>query len=77
MNTTLYRKVYQLHKIKKKKIRWFKQAKGYGPEIMAQKLATMKRFLTMAKNDDYRMIYLDETMFTRSTIRDEEWTRPK
>ena len=37
----------------------------------------MKGQLTRAKNDGYRMIYLDETMFTRKTIKDEEWSRPK
>ena len=37
----------------------------------------MKRQLTIAKNQEYRVIYLDETMFTRKTIRNEEWTLPK
>ena len=36
----------------------------------------MKRLLTRAKNDGYRMIYIDETMFTRSTLPDTEWARP-
>ena len=31
----------------------------------------------MAKNDGYRIIYLDETMFTRKTVIDSEWTLPK
>ena len=31
----------------------------------------------MAKNDGYRIIYLDETMFTRKTVVDAEWTLPK
>ena len=75
MNTALLRRVYRTHKIKKKKYRWFKQAKGMTQEVLNQKLATMKRQLTMAKNEGYRMIYLDETMFTRKTVRNEEWTR--
>ena len=37
----------------------------------------MKRQLTMAKNDGYRMIYLDETMFTRKTVPEAEWALPK
>ncbi|MAJ97176.1 MAG: hypothetical protein CMI56_00990 [Parcubacteria group bacterium] len=37
----------------------------------------MKRLLTMAKNDGYRMVYADETMFTRKTCPDKEWTRKK
>ena len=37
----------------------------------------MKRLLTMTKNDGYRIIYIDETMFTRKTVPDTEWTLPK
>ena len=37
----------------------------------------MKRQLTKAKNDGYRIVYLDETMFTRKTVADAEWSRPK
>ena len=39
-------------------------------------LARMKRQLTMAKNDGYRIVYLDETMFTRKTVADLEWALP-
>ena len=38
---------------------------------------TMKRQLTRAKNDGYRIVYIDETCFTRKTVADTEWTRPK
>ena len=31
----------------------------------------------MARNQGYRVIYIDETMFTRKTLRLEEWTLPK
>ena len=31
----------------------------------------------MARNQGYRIVYLDETMFTRKTLRDIEWTLPK
>ena len=37
----------------------------------------MKRQLTRARNDGYRIIYIDETMFTRKTITGAEWSRPK
>ena len=47
------------------------------PEKTRKELARMKRQLTMAKNDGYRVIYLDETMFTRKTVSCEEWTLPK
>ena len=29
----------------------------------------------MAHNDGYRIVYLDETMFTRKTVADTEWAR--
>ena len=31
----------------------------------------------MARNGGYRIVYLDETMFTRKTVVDVEWTLPK
>ena len=31
----------------------------------------------MAKRDNYRIIYLDETCFTRKTVQDTEWALPK
>ena len=36
----------------------------------------MKRQLTRAKRDGYRIIYLDETMFTRKSVADTEWALP-
>ena len=41
-----------------------------------QALANMKRALTKAKRDKYRIIYLDETMFTRKTVAGAEWALP-
>ena len=35
----------------------------------------MKGQLTRARNENYRIIYLDETMFTRKTLHSAEWTR--
>lgn len=37
----------------------------------------MKRLLTRARNDGCRIIYIDETVFTRKTCLDIEWTREK
>ena len=30
----------------------------------------------MAKNEGYRFVYLDETMFTRKTVAETEWALP-
>ena len=77
MNPTLLRQVYRLHGIKKKKFRWYKQAPGMTEEERRRDIGRMKRQLTMARNDGYRMVYLDETMFTRKTVVDVEWNLPK
>ena len=37
----------------------------------------MIRQLAKAKKDGYRIVYLDETCFTRKTMTDTEWTLPK
>ena len=37
----------------------------------------MKRQLTRVKNEGYRIIYIDETMVTRKTVPDAEWSRPR
>ena len=37
-------------------------------------MARLKRQLTMAKRDGYRLVFLDETMFTRKTLVETEWT---
>ena len=76
MNPTLLREVYRRHGIRKKKYRWVKVVKDTDEDSRRHDLARMKRQLTMAKNDGYRIIYLDETMFTRKTVSDTEWTLP-
>ena len=68
MNPTLLRKIYHQHKIKKRSLRWFKQPKDRDQEKERQQLTTMKRLLTKARNDGFRIVYLDETCFTRSTM---------
>ena len=37
----------------------------------------MKRLLTRAHNDGYRVLYIDETCFTRTSMPKVEWCRPK
>ena len=77
INATLLREVYRRHGIKKKKIRWTKTAKEYDPALAQRQLITMKRLLTRARNDGFRLVYIDETMFTRKTCPDMEWARQK
>ena len=77
MNPTLLREVYRRHGIKKKRYRWYKVDKNATEESRRLDLARMKRQLTMARNEGYRVVYLDECMFTRKTVVDAEWTLPK
>ena len=37
----------------------------------------MKRQLTMARRDNFRIVFCDEKMFTRSSVPKSEWTLPK
>ena len=77
MNTALLRLVYRKHGIKKKKLQWYKQAKGMTPEHKIKLLSTVKQLLTKAKKDGYRIVYIDETMFTSKTLPETEWSLPK
>ena len=76
LNPTLLSQVYRLHRIKKKKLRWYKVAPNLDEDQRRRELGTMKRALTIAKREGYRIIYLDETMFTRKTVADTEWALP-
>ena len=40
-------------------------------------MTTMKRELTKARNEGRKIIYIDETMTTRKTVPEQEWTRRK
>ena len=76
MNTALIRKVYAMHKIKKKKYRYHKQPKDNDPAKQKQLLTTMKQMLTKATKAGYRLVYIDETCFTRKTMVDTEYALP-
>ena len=39
--------------------------------------ARLRRQLDKVRNEGYRVIFIDETMFTRKTLRNEEWSLPK
>ena len=77
MNPTLLRQVYRLHGVKKKKYRWYKTPAAGDPNERRQQLTTMKAQLTKARNQGYKIVYADETMFTRKTVPDADWSRPK
>lgn len=47
------------------------------PAVKTKLLAVVKRGLTRARNLGFRIVYIDETMFTRKTVPLAEWTLPK
>ena len=77
MNPTLLGQVYKEHKIRKKRFIFVKAAPNQDPDKRAQELATIRRKRTRAKNEGRRIIYIDETVFTRTTVAKAEWSRPK
>ena len=74
INRTLLRQIYVRHGIKKKCLKWYKQAVNRDPEKERQQYITMKRQLTKAKNDGYRVVYIDEICFTRTTVPKTEYS---
>ena len=77
MNRTLLRKIYKIHGIRKKRYRWTKKAKGMDAATAYRKFVTMKQQITKNKNAGFRFVYIDETMFTRTSMPTTEWTMPK
>ena len=77
MTPTLLRNIYRKFKIKKKKFRWFKEIESQDLAKQATELAKAKREIAKAKRDGFRIIYIDETMFTRKTLSDLEWSNSK
>ena len=73
MNYTLLKQVYAKHKIKKRAVRYEKRLKNMGPDQLQAALNKMKNQLTKVRHQDYRIIYLDETHFTRKTLPATEW----
>ena len=66
-----------MHGIKKKKYRWNKQPKNQDAAEANNWLTKMKRQLAKAKRDGYRVVFLDETFFTRNKVPELEWALPK
>jgi len=46
-------------------------------EEQAKEKARLRREFSRVRKEGYRIIYIDETMFTRKTLRNEEWCLPK
>ena len=77
INRTLLRKVYRIHKIKSKKI---KKVKLIDPnkEIEYENWRKeIKGRVKKLKDKSYRIIYLDECVFTTKTLKTSDYTLKK
>ena len=74
INPTLLRKFYQKHKIKKKKIKWVKHINPDKEAEYEQWRLDLKQQLADLRRDHYRIVFLDEAIFTTKTIRKIEYT---
>jgi hypothetical protein len=74
INQTLLRKVYQMHKVKNKKI---KKTKPINPDKEVEyenwRLEIKDRIKNL-KAKGYRIIFLDETLFTTKTLKSYDYT---
>ena len=71
--TTLSR-IYREYGVRRKKIRYTKLTTGRQKRKIRQTARDARDLLTDYVARGFRVIYIDETMFTKSTIPDREWT---
>ena len=76
MNYTLLTKVYNLHGIKKKRIKWIKVTKDKPVDVILKEKNKMVRELRKFKTQGYKIVYIDETMFTRRSVPTKEYCLP-
>ena len=76
MNYTLLTKVYNLHGIKKKRIKWIKVTKDKPVEVSVKEKNKMVREQRKVKQQGYKVVYIDETMFTRRSVPTKEYCLP-
>ena len=78
MNYTLLNKVYKMHKVKKRRITWKKKkANNRTEEEFKSEKKKLLRQLEKVKKEGYRIIYIDETMFTKSALPKTEYCLPR
>ena len=77
MGYTLLSKVYKMHGVKKRTITWKKKANVRTEEEYKREKKKLLRQLKKARKDGYRIIYLDEAMFTKSALPKTEYCLPK
>ena len=74
INQTLLRKVYRLHKIKRKSIKLTKPIKVQKQEEYEQWRIGMKERIQELQSEGYKIIYLDECWFATKTLQGSDYT---
>ena len=77
LNPTLLSKVYRKHRIRRRRIVWKKKDPTLTEEELQREKRKMARQLEKVQKEGYRVIYIDETMFTRTTVPKSEYCLPK
>ena len=64
MNTTLLRRVYQLHGIKKKALKWIKRPKPNMMKKYGKLKEELREEIHSGRTAGFEILHLDECMFT-------------
>ena len=74
INPTLLRKFYVVHKIKSKRIKFTKHIEPSREVEYENWRQDIKAKIADLKSKHYRIVYLDETLFTTKTIPSKDYT---
>ena len=66
-----------MNKIKKRRITWKKKSNNLTTVELSREKLKLLRQIEKARKDGYRVIYLDETMFTKAALPQSEYCLPK
>ena len=75
INPTLLSRFYHMHKIKKKTVKFVKHIDPEKAQEYEQWRLDLKQKIVELKSQHYRIIWLDETIFTSKSIRIIEYTK--
>ncbi len=76
MSRSRLQRIYKKYSIHRKKIRLTKTMNYNAKKRLKKNIFNAKDQLTYHQNNKFRIIYIDETMITRSTIHSREFTLP-
>ena len=74
INPTLLRKFYALHKIRSKHVKFTKEINPDKEHEYEEWRVDLKDKIASLKNEGYKIIYLDEALFTSKTIKKTDYS---